>query len=273
MSRRIVAGKEFFALLYLAAAVPICAQTPIVSSLHTVSVHIDSPETYNELYRFFEKDLQWPVIYGKPWTPDRQGQRNYAGIWAGNVVVEVCGPYAGETFADGVRARLHGLTFRPHQTTGQSTADLDGAGISHKPPFGNLEGGARFVVLDDPALSSPTLAVSIMQGGDGNREKTEHDAARAALAANRGGPLGLKSVKEIQVACPNAPSLARWRQFLIPSQPDAGPSPRLRFVDGPQGALIALVLEVESVSRAAGFLRQIGSDKILTPGVKLIFAE
>ncbi|MDP2998137.1 MAG: hypothetical protein Q8N47_11670 [Bryobacterales bacterium] len=265
--------KELFALLCLAATAPICAQTPIVSSLHTVSVHIDSPETYNALYRLFEKDLQWPVIYGKPWPPDRQGRRSYAGIWAGNVVLEICGPYAGETFSDGVRARLHGLTFRPHQTTDQSTADLDRAGISHKPPFGNLEGGARFVVLDDPALTSPTLAVSIMQGGDRNREKTEHDAARAALAANRGGPLGLKSVKETQVAYPNAPSLAKWRQFLAPSQPDTGPSPRLRFVEGPQGALAALVLQVESAPRATSFFRQIGSDKILTPGVTLHFTE
>jgi hypothetical protein len=265
--------REFFALLCLAAAGPIRAQPPIVSSLHTVSVHIDSPETYNALYRFFEKDLQWPVIYGKPWTPDRQGRRSYAGIWAGNVVVEICGPYAGETFPDGVRARLHGLTFRPHQTTDQSTADLDRAGIPHKPPFGNLEGGARFVVLDDPALTSPTLAVSVMQVGDRNREMTEKDAARAALAANRGGPLGLKSVKEIQVAYPNAPSLARWRQFLTASQPDAGPSPHLRFVEGSQGALTALVLQVESAPRAASFLRQIGSDKILTPGVTLLFTE
>jgi hypothetical protein len=242
-----------------------------VSSLHTVSVHIDSPETYNALYRFFEKDLQWPVIYGKPWTSDRQGRRSYAGIWAGNVVLEICGPYAGETFPEGVRARLHGLTFRPHQTTDQSTADLDRARIPHKPPFGNAEGGARFVVLDDPGLTSPTLAVSIMQVGDRNREKTEQDAARTALAANRGGPLGIKSVKEIQVAYPNAPSLARWRQFLTPSQP--GASPHLRFVEGPQGALTALVLQVESVPRAASFFRQIGGDKILAPGVTLLFTE
>ncbi|MEK7755479.1 MAG: hypothetical protein AAB654_26375, partial [Acidobacteriota bacterium] len=80
-----------------------------MSSLHKVSVHIDSPEAYNALYRFFEKDLQWPVIYGKPGTPDRQGRRSYAGI-------------------------------------------------SHKPPFGNLEGGAslrlRFVEGPQGALAA-----------------------------------------------------------------------------------------------------------------------
>ena len=62
--------KPILGLLFLAGCAPICAQTPIISSLHTISVHIDSPGTYNALLQFFEKDLQWPVIYGKPWTPD-----------------------------------------------------------------------------------------------------------------------------------------------------------------------------------------------------------
>ncbi len=265
--------KQAPALLFLAACAPICAQTPIVSSLHTVSVHIDSPETYNTLLQFFEKDLQWPVIYGKPWTPDRQGRRSYAGIWAGNVVLEICGPYSGETFPEGVRARLHGLTFRPYQTTEESIVALDRARFLHKPPFGNLEGGSRFVVLDDPAMTSPTLAVSIMQVGDRNREKTEQDAARAALIANHGGPLGLISVQEIRVGYPGAPSLARWREFLTPAYPETGAGPSLRFAEGSQGALTALVLRVASTAKATAFLESIGSDRILTAGVRIICTE
>ena len=176
-------------------------------------------------------------------------------------------------FPDGVRARLHGLTFRPSQTTDESIGLLDRACMLHKPPFGNLDGGSRFVVLDDPAMTSPTLAVSIMQVGDRKREQTEQDAARASLASNNGGPLGLKSVEEIQVAYPNAASLAKWRHFLSPGQSGTGASPGLRFVEGPQGALAAIVLRVASASKASAFLRSIESGKLLTAGVKIIFTE
>jgi hypothetical protein len=268
---KLIIMRAIAALLLLAASSLIRAQTPIVSGLQTVSVHIDSPETYNALLRFFEKDLQWPVLYGKPWTPDRQARRSYAGIWAGNVVLEICGPYAGETFPEGQHARLHGLTYRPFQDTSASVEGLATAGILHKPPFDTTPGGPRFVILDDPALTSPALAVSIMQSGDRQREWTEQDAARAALAAIHGGPVGLLSVKEIVVACP-ASSGPKWRRFLAAQAPDAG-APALRFVDGPTGALTALVLRVVSASKGNACLKAAGSRKILGSGVQIVCTE
>jgi len=112
-----------------------------------------------------------------------------------------------------------------------------------------------------------------MQVGDRNREKTEQDAARAALAGNHGGPLGLMSVKEIRIACPGSPSLARWREFLTPDYPEAGAGPSLRFVEGPHGALTALVLRVASAPKAKAFLESIDSERILTAGVRIICVE
>jgi len=260
-------------VLMLAASAAMRAETPLVSRLHTVSIHIDSPETYNTLLHFFEKELQWPVIYGKPWTPDRQGRRSYAGIWAGNVVLEICGPYEGEKFPDGIRARLHGLTFDPYRTTDESTGILDRVGILHKPPFGKAEEGARFVVVDDPALTSPTLALSIMEAGDRQRAKAEHDTALAAFFANRGGPAGLIAVKEVRVAYPNASSLERWREFLAPDYSGTGEGPKLKLEQGGPGAVTALVLRVASRRAAEAFLRSIRSDAVLTAGVKIVCVE
>jgi hypothetical protein len=188
-------------------------------------------------------------------------------------VLEICGPYTGETFPEGVRARLHGLTFRPYRSVDESTAALDQARVTHKQPFGNVQEGARFVVLDDPALTSTTLAVSIMQVGDRARELTEQEIARNALAARQGGPLGLISVKEIRVAYPDDRSLASWRQFLSTDDPGAAADPDIRFVKGAQGAVIALVIRVTSPSKAAAFLNSIGSERILTAGVKFLCTE
>jgi hypothetical protein len=264
--------RAFCTFLFFCATLPVCAETRVVSGLHTVSVHVDTPETFNALLRFFDKDLQWPVIYGKPWTADRGARRSYAGIRAGNIVLEICGPYAGETFTAGVRARLHGLTFRPFQTSDESIVALDEAGILHKPPF-DSGGNLRFVVLDDPDLTSPTLSVSIMEVRDRSRENLERESARAAQAANAGGPLGLKSVQEVHIAYPAPASLAKWRRFLARGRSDTDDSPSLHFVEGSQGALVALVIRVASAARATAFLQSIGSERILTPGVKILCIE
>jgi hypothetical protein len=261
------------AFLFFSAAVPVCAEMPVASDLHTVSVHVDSAETFNALLRFFDKDLQWPVIYGKPWTADRGARRSYAGIWAGNVVLEICGPYDGETFTGGVRARLHGLTFRPFHTAGESIVALDRAGILHKPQFDSAGGNLRFVILDDPDLTSPTLSVSIMEVRDRNREKLEQDTARAAQVAKAGGPLGLKSVHEIHIGYHAQASLAKWRRFLTRGRADTDDSPSLRLVEGPQAALIALVIRVASAAQANAFLKSMGSETVLTPGVKILCIE
>src|SRR3954463_14076414 len=71
-------------------------QTPAVGDLHTVSIHVDGVESYNAAFRLLSEDFGWPVIYGKLLTGEDGRGRNYAGIWAGNVVLEVCGPYPKE---------------------------------------------------------------------------------------------------------------------------------------------------------------------------------
>jgi hypothetical protein len=181
--------KRLLPLSCLAVLLPvICAlsyaETPIVSTITTLSIHVDNPETYNSLFRLFAKDLQWPVIYGEPWTPERKGRRSYAGVWAGNVVLEICGPYDGESYPENVRARLHGLTFRPHETADASAAELHRLGIAHKDPVtwsstGKAEDNFRFVYLEDAALAGPTLAVSIQQV---TNRKREQDGQAAVLA-------------------------------------------------------------------------------------------
>ena len=283
------------AVLLLASCALSYAETPIVSTLTTLSIHVDNPETYNSLFRLFAKDLQWPVIYGEPWTPERKGRRSYAGVWAGNVVLEVCGPYAGESFPENVRARLHGLTFRPHDTADASAAELHRLGIGHKPPVtwsssGKPEDNLRFVYLEDAGLTGPALAVSIQQVTNREREQSEQAAARAALSANHGGPLGLKSLREIQVVYPDAQTFRKWQGFLIPggqSQSDrwpGGEGPALRFIQSAGKEIAAIVVQVESTLRARTFLRahrmlaaptgdHLEIDRSATHGVRIILTQ
>ena len=74
-------------------------QTPALGDLHTVSIHVDGVDSYNAAFRLLSEDFGWPVIYGKLLTTEDGARRNYARIWAGHVVLEICGPYP-----EGVRA-------------------------------------------------------------------------------------------------------------------------------------------------------------------------
>ncbi len=255
--------------------------TPIVSDLHTISIHVDSPETFNSLLSFFEKELKWPLIYGKPWTPAQTRRRSYAGIWVGNVVLEPCGPYEGETFPEGVRARLHGLTFRPADNADASATELHQLKIPHKGPL-NAGDNLRFIYLNDTDLTGPALAVSIMQVKNQQREQDEQAIARSALLANQGGPLGVKSVKEIKVTYPNAQTLAKWKQLLNPA--DRKSLEVLRFVEGTGNEIAAIVIQVGSLEKARSFLKDrhllgdsakdsVEINRTSTHGVRILLTE
>ena len=146
-------------------------QTPVVGDLHTVSIHVDGVESYNATFRLLSEGFGWPVVYGKPLAPEDGARRNYAGIWAGNVVLEICGPYAKE-FAPGDRpARLHGLTFRPFESPERSAAELKRRGIAFHGPL-SWSPSATFVIVDEPALIRPTFSISLMQLADEAGDRT-----------------------------------------------------------------------------------------------------
>jgi hypothetical protein len=202
-------------------------QTSAVSDLHTVSIHVNNVETYNTLFRLMTEDLRWPLIYGKILTPELGGRRNYAGIWAGKVRLEICGPYPAEFAAGDPPSRWHGLTFRPKDSAGNSVAELERRGIKHRGPLA-WGGTTKFVILDDPALIRPHFSVSIMEVADRAADQAENDAAAAKL--------GRQSVRQVRISYEDDAALAKWRQFL-------DDAPLFRLVKGAKNGIEALVLD------------------------------
>ncbi len=69
--------------------------TPIISGVHTLSVHVRDTISQDSVYQFFVNKLMLPIYY----TPVMYGQKKYAGIYAGNMVIEPCGPYQNIDYA------------------------------------------------------------------------------------------------------------------------------------------------------------------------------
>ncbi len=256
--------------LALAVATALDGQPPVVSSLDTVSIHVDSVETYNALLELWTKDFQWPLMYGKPLTAEQKDRRNYAGIWGGNVRLEICGPYPLEFQPRDSPARLHGLTFLPHETAEQSALALDRHEIRHRPTvtWGTPASPMKFVIFDDPAMIAPWFSISIMDVMKRSGRTTERDGLQRALLANRGGPLGLKRVREVQVGYTTAAALEKWQRLLQPRAglwPGAG-GPNLRFSRRATRGIAAAVLEVESLEQAARALVGLNMAVVRKPG-------
>lgn len=67
----------------------------IFSGLHTLSIHIQDPVNHDSVFHFLTDKLQLPVYY----HPLAFGERKYAGVFAGNLVLEPCGPYTQFNYA------------------------------------------------------------------------------------------------------------------------------------------------------------------------------
>ena len=76
------------------------------------------------------------------------------------------------------------------------------------------------------------------------------------LARRGGGPLGLLRTREIVVSARDpAAEERRWQQLLGPAGRQLGDGPAISLVEGPEDRIRTVVWEVESLGRAADWLR------------------
>jgi hypothetical protein len=166
---------------------------PVVSRIHTVSIHFREFEVHNLLFNLLANDFQMPVVFGELWAPEKGGRRIYSRVWAGNINLEPCGPFDNIAYATkDFDAMFFGITFEPYESSFSSAAQLDNRGISHNEP-------TMFMIVTDPMLCGQNSGVGFIDVEDKEKEKSVRDSLSSKLAENNGGPLGIKSVEEIQV--------------------------------------------------------------------------
>jgi hypothetical protein len=223
---------------------------PVVSRVHTVSIHVKDHDVHEAVHRFLRDDLQLPVVY----TPVVYGERRYVGLWAGNLVLEPCGPYANITYATpDFDAMFYGITFEAYESSARSTVQLDERRIQHEPPY-------AFVVLSDPNVCGDNLIVSIMDNPGRDKERAKHQGLTSELRDNQGGPLGIQHVEEIRVGYTEQQNVTRWQALLAPFQRRRGrrwqldSGPALRLVNTDLKEINAVVIKVASLESAARYL-------------------
>lgn len=184
-------------------------KNPLLTDLHTLSIHVRDTITHDSIFHFLVDKLKLPVYY----NPVTYGKQKYAGVYAGNLVLEPCGPYSDFFYASqDFRAIFFGLTFEPSDSLSHVAAALAGRKILHE-CIGN-----EYIYLKDSAICGDNITVSFMNKNDNVSDRQRTDSLRYIITANNKNELGIEYVKEIWIGYKDSSSLEKWKKLILPSE-------------------------------------------------------
>lgn len=224
--------------------------TPVFSGLHTLSIHIRDTLTHDSVFHFLSDKLKLPVYY----YPHMLGRTMYAGIYAGNLVLEPCGPYSTFKYAsDDFRAIFFGLTFSSAGTLGRAADDLSSRGIQ-------LKKGEVYLTVTDTLISGQNLHFSVRQTVPAHKQI--FDTLRNAMNGNAGNGPGIESVKMIKIGYKENPGLNKWKDLVRPGKIKNGHfriesnDLEFQFVKSDIKEVKAIIFRVRSLEDTRSYLLQ-----------------
>lgn len=203
---------------------------PLFSGLHTLSIHVRDTITHDSVFHFLVDKLKLPVYY----YPVTFGKRKYVGVYAGNLVLEPCGPFPNYLYgSNNFRAIFFGLTFEPFETLSQSAIGLTQRKIDH-------QSEDTFIYIQkDSTLCGDNMTISLMDRGpekivdnrikDSLRYCMNSDSERiykvfhvyeepqdSYTSVNYSNELGIEYVKEIYIGYKDTSNLQKWKELISP---------------------------------------------------------
>jgi len=195
---------------------------PLISGIHTLSIHVRDTLTQDSVTRFLRNILALPVYY----TPVKLGIRRYSGLYAGNMVLEPCGPYPNISYgSDEFRAIFFGLNFEVHESLESGEGALKNLGIKHQVNNGSI-------YIKDSLLCSENVFTALYKVSD----EEKRDSLKQALWSLKRKHPGIEYIKDIAIGYKKEIHFAKWKEFLHPLEVDdcgycpLNDSVRLQFV-------------------------------------------
>ncbi len=222
---------------------------PVISRVAVLSIHIRDTIVHDSIYHFLTEKLGLPVEY----YPLTWMDRKYAGIFAGNMYLEPCGPYSNFSYASrDFRAIFFGLNCETDRSLSSLADDLTGRGIAISRD--------ETIQVTDTAIIKQNIYFSVASGP--GRTATHEDSLRTVLNRNTRNTLGIERIKEIRVGYPDKSALDKWEVLMKPSilSHDSlwvvNEDQSVRFVKSNIREVNAIVFKVRSVERAKKWLAE-----------------
>jgi len=226
---------------------------PAISRVHWITLPVKAPEVFDRLYHLFVKELKIPVFF----EPETYGTKRYTGIYAGNVILEPCGPFPLEQVnGEEIHARYNTLIFCPYVNARTSAEKLEKLGFDY-----TSQPNSSLINITVKELCTGRLPVHLSDSCNLRPEPGERiDSLRNALREIEGGPLGFIYIEEVHIGYKTQAYLNQWEKFLDPlkSEDDLWylpEKPNLRFLSSEREEILALVCRVESLEKAKNYLQ------------------
>jgi hypothetical protein len=220
--------------------------TPIISGVHTLSVHVRDTITHDSVYQFFLHKLKLPIYY----TPVKYGQTRYVGIYAGNMVLEPCGPYQNTVYAtDNFRAIFYGMNFEVYKSLTSSEQALNDRSIKHQVNQGSI-------YIKDSILCSENVFTALYEVKD----KVIRDSLQNVLIITVKNKPGIEYINEIFIGYKEEANLMRWKEYLYPIEfgrndiCQINDSLQIHFTKGNINEVKGITFKVKSLVKAKQYL-------------------
>lgn len=222
----------------------------ILSNIHTLTIHIKDPAIHDSVFHFLMDQLQLPVYY----HPVSLGERKYAGIFAGNLVLEPCGPYTQFSYATDFRAIFFGLNFETDDSISSVAKVLDRFNIKYKID------GEENIYPQDPDLVGENTFIGISNRHGKGRDHARMDSLKLAMNGNYTDGLGIEYVKEIRIGYRGDAQLQLWKELIFPSELNrrgiwkTENGLQMRFIQSSIKEVKAIMFKVKSLEKAKQYL-------------------
>lgn len=229
---------------------------PVIRQIDHILIQSDNPRA---LFNFFTETLQLPVA----WPIAENSGFTSGGVGLGNVNLEILRPAGGRA-----ESRFAGLALEPIDLA-DCLLQLKARKIDFDPPAPYISKlpdgteGTMWTTVTLSRLSRPGLSVFLCEYSPLYLHvEIRRNQLGGQLVLRKGGPLGLRSVREVVTSTPElAGDRAAW-QSLLAGAPrtggslPAGNGPSIRLVPGSTLGIIRLILQVDFLDSAKEWLKQ-----------------
>ncbi len=220
--------------------------TPIVSGVHTLSIHVRDTISHDSVYQFFIQKLMLPIFY----TPVKYGQRKYGGIYAGNMVLEPCGPYLSTNYAtDNFRAIFYGMNFEVYNSLASCEQALNNRGIMHQVNKGSI-------YVKDRILCNENIFTALYEVNDKEKRDSLQETLNTIVEANP----GIEYIKEIFIGYKEEVNFLKWKEYLYPLEFEfnnichINDSLQIQFTRGNINEVNGITFKVKSLEKTKQYL-------------------
>ncbi len=177
---------------------------PVISRLSVLSIHVRDSVMVDSIFHFLTDKLGLPVEY----RPLKWMDRKYAGVYAGDMFLEPCGPFANFLYAsNNFKAIFFGMNCESDRSLSSLAEDFTARGI-------DIEQSSTIQVIDT-AIIKQNIYFSVASRQLQN--SVNEDSLRVVMTDNNRNRLGIERIKEVRVGYTDNVALTEWKKMILPS--------------------------------------------------------